>query len=73
MNENDLRDVMAMFAMNGILGMLKGGNEGLITVQESVSKYAYEFADAMLEARKPKEEGIAAIKRVRKPSEKRDA
>jgi hypothetical protein len=56
-----------MFAMNGILGMLKGGNEGLITVQESVSKYSYEFADAMLEARRVKEEpqGIVAIKKKR--------
>lgn len=58
-----LRDLIAMFAMNGILGMLKGGNEALITVQESVSKYSYEMADAMLEARKPQEEGIVAIKR----------
>ena len=63
MNDEDLRDCFAMFAMNGILGMLKGGNEGLVTVQESVSKYAYEFADAMLEARKPTEEGLVAIKR----------
>jgi hypothetical protein len=61
-----LRDLMAMFAMNGILGMLKGGNEGLITVQESVSKYAYEFADAMLEAREQKSTvGLPAIKRKR--------
>lgn len=59
-----LRDLMAMFAMNGILGMLKGGNEGLVTVQESVSKYAYEMADAMMEARKPEETvGLPAIKR----------
>jgi hypothetical protein len=44
--------------------MLKGGSEGLITVQESVSKCSYELADAMLEARKvkPEEEGIVAIK-----------
>jgi hypothetical protein len=67
MNDQDkeyLRDLMAMFAMNGILGMLKGGNEGLITVQESVSKYAYEFADAMMEARKPEETiGLPAIKK----------
>lgn len=65
MNEKDLRDCFAMFAMNGILGMLKGGNEGLITVQESVSKYAYEFADAMLEARNKEtdEGGIATIKK----------
>jgi hypothetical protein len=64
MNEQDLRDCFAMFAMNGILGMLKGGNEGLITVQESVSKYSYEFADAMLEARKPKDVGIKTVKRT---------
>jgi hypothetical protein len=65
MNEQDLRDCFAMFAMNGILGMLKGGNEGLITVQESVSKYSYEFADAMLEARKPKDVGIKAVKKTK--------
>lgn len=68
MNEQDLRDCFAMFAMNGILGMLKGGNEALITVQESVSKYSYEFADAMLEARNKKleDDGIMAIKPKRK-------
>jgi len=67
MTEQDqeyLRDLIAMFAMNGILGMLKGGNEQLITVQESVSKYSYEFADAMMEARKGKDEaGIASIEK----------
>ncbi len=67
MNDQDkeyLRDLMAMFAMNGILGMLKGGNEGLITVQESVSKCAYEFADAMMEARNTEETiGLPAIKK----------
>lgn len=71
MNDEDLRDCFAMFAMNGILGMLKGGNEGLVTVQESVSKYSYEFADAMLEARnkEPEQEvGIVAAKPRRKKS-----
>ena len=48
----DLRDYFAAQAMVGILNMLKGGNKGLITVQESSSKYAYEWADAMMEARK---------------------
>jgi len=48
----DLRDYFAAQAMVGILTMLRGGNEGLITVQESTSKYAYEWADAMMEARK---------------------
>ena len=56
-----------MFAMNGIISMLKGGSEGLITVQESVSKYSYEFADAMLEASEVKEDGIVSIpKRTKK-------
>lgn len=50
----DLRDYFAAHAMVGILNMLKGGNEGLITVQESTSKYAYEWADAMMEARNAK-------------------
>jgi len=48
----DLRDYFAAQAMVGVLTMLRGGNEGLITVQESTSKYAYEWADAMMEARK---------------------
>jgi hypothetical protein len=47
----DLRDYFAAQAMVGVLTMLKGGNEGLITVQESTSKYAYEWADAMIKAR----------------------
>ena len=51
-NGMDLRDYFAAQAMVGILTMLRGGNEGLITVQESTSKYAYEWADAMMEARK---------------------
>jgi hypothetical protein len=53
-NGMDLRDYFAAQAMVGILTMLKGGNEGLITVQESASKYAYEWADAMMEARNDK-------------------
>jgi hypothetical protein len=54
LNGMDLRDYFAAQAMVGVLTMLKGGNEGLITVQESTSKYAYEWADAMMEARKAK-------------------
>ncbi len=50
----DLRDYFAAQAMVGILTMLKGGNEGLITVQESASQYAYEWADAMMKAREVK-------------------
>ena len=67
MNENDLRDCFAMFAMAGLL--MRGGNK-----LEVIAEGAYNIADDMLEARKPKEEaGITAVKRVRKSSEKRDA
>jgi hypothetical protein len=69
MNDNDLRDCFAMFAMCGIVSRE-------VSELSQIPYYAanaYKMADAMLEARKPKEEGIAAVKRVRKPSEKRDA
>ena len=61
MNEKDLRDCFAMFAMMGIITAHKGEDA------ESTSLTAYAFADAMLEARNPKEEGIVAIKRKVKP------
>lgn len=50
----DLRDYFAAQAMVGILTMLRGGTEAIITVQETSSKYAYEWADAMMEARESK-------------------
>jgi hypothetical protein len=62
MNDQDLRDVFAMFALNGILSCD-------YSVDESPAVLAYKYADEMLEARKPKEieEGLVAIKkRVRK-------
>ena len=55
MNDQDLRDCFAMFAMNGML------SSGLRDF--SVAKTAYKMADEMLEARKPTEEGLVAIKR----------
>jgi hypothetical protein len=58
MNDEDLRDCFAMFAMNGML------SSGLRDY--SVAKTAYKMADEMLEARKPNEEGIVAIKRKAK-------
>ena len=64
MNENDLRDCFAMFAMF---------SRSFTDTKESDAKICYQIADMMLEARKPKEEGIAAVKRIRKVSEKRDA
>ena len=61
MNENDLRDCFAMFALNGILSCD-------YSVDESPAVLAYKYADAMIKARTPEvDEGIVAIKkRVRK-------
>ena len=61
MNEQDLRDCFAMFAMLRV--SVFGGKD----VMRASAIQCYEMADAMLEARKPKEEvGITAVKRVRK-------
>ena len=58
MNENDLRDCFAMFAS------LRIGMDGSKEVMLASASRCYDFADAMLEARKPKEEkGIVAVKR----------
>ena len=62
MNEDDLRDCFAMFALNGILSK---GDRGFHGIHEE----AYKHADAMLEARKPKEDiGITTVapKRTRR-------
>jgi hypothetical protein len=57
MNDQDLRDCFAIFAMNGML------SSGLRDY--SVAKTAYKMADEMLDARKAKEEeqGIVAIRK----------
>ena len=60
MNEKDLRDCFAMFAMTG---WLMNGDY----TKEEIPRLSYDMADEMLEARKELEEGIVAIKkRVRK-------
>lgn len=62
MNEDDLRDCFAMFAMNGLVARRISGFE-----TTDVAKESYEMADAMMEARKAKDEaGIASVKRTRK-------
>ena len=62
MNDNDLRDCFAMFAM---LRMGFDINNGY----DKGATQCYLIADAMLQARKPREEvGITAIKRTRKKS-----
>ena len=59
MNEEDLRDCFAMFAMMGLI--MKFNNETPIEAD------AYRLADRMLEARRVNEEpqGIVAIKKRR--------
>lgn len=57
MNEQDLRDVFAMFAMNGLLHQEN-------YEAKCLAELAYGIADAMVEARKPQETiGLPAIKR----------
>jgi len=67
MNENDLRDCFAMFAMMGVI--VRGGLHPELMPEDCIARRSYELADAMLDARnKESEEGIVAIKkRVRKP------
>jgi hypothetical protein len=58
MNEEDLRDCFAMFAM---LGWAMNGDY----TKEEIPRMSYDLADAMLEARKAEpeaEDGIVAIK-----------
>ena len=66
MNEQDLRDVFAMFAMNGLIHHYDF--DRFKQDPARVAEYAYDMADKMLEARKakPEEEGILAIKTKRK-------
>jgi hypothetical protein len=64
MNEKDLRDCFAMFAMMGIVSRGIDGD-----MVDTVSHNAYVMADAMLEARnkEPEQEvGIVAAKSRRK-------
>ena len=65
-NEEDLRDCFAMFAMMGVI--VRGGLHPELMPEDCIARRSYELADAMLEARNAKtEEGIVAIKkRVRK-------
>ena len=60
MNDQDLRDCFAMFALCGILSCD-------YSVDEKPAVLAYKYADEMLEARIPKEEvGIKAIRKRRR-------
>jgi hypothetical protein len=60
-HENNLRDLAAMFAMTGLLIRDRAN--------DNIPYLAYELADLMMEARKPPEQGIVAIKKVRKKND----
>jgi hypothetical protein len=72
MNEDDLRDCFAMFAMMAVMPALGGKNIGVgqEEVNAQFANMCFSLADAMLEARKPKEEaGLPAIRRRVKKGE----
>jgi len=69
--DDDLRDCFAMFAMLGVtmdgsLNALSYRNK--TSVQKEIATFAYEMADAMMEARikKEPEVGIVAVKSRRR-------
>ena len=69
MNDQDLRDCFAMFAMVGIV--IRGN---ILSNKADDAKEAWATADHMLKARNPKEEsGIVAVKRTRKKNETNDS
>ena len=53
-----LRDLMAMFALNGILSCN-------YDVGEEPAILAYKYADEMMEARKPQEIGIKTVRKAK--------
>ena len=62
-NEQDLRDCFAMFAMMGII--VRGGLHPELMPEECIARRSYELADAMLESRNktPEQEvGITTVK-----------
>jgi len=65
MNDEDLRDLFAGLAMQGVLA---GGGSNLIARETAANCYA--LADAMIEAKYATPEvGIAAVKKPRKTKE----
>lgn len=68
MNEQDLRDCFAMFAMMGII--VRGGLHPELMPEEGIAKRSFDMADAMLEARSGKDTvGLPPV-RARKTKEK---
>lgn len=68
MNDNDLRDAFAMFAMHKMMEYMVGAKP-----YTEIARECYDMADAMLEARnkEPEQEsGIAAFKPKRATTKK---
>jgi len=69
MDEFDMRDLFAGLALVGLISKSPFGeldrNEDTPTYDDMAFS-AYEYADAMLEARDPQEDGIAAINKRKK-------
>jgi hypothetical protein len=60
-----LRDLIAMFALNGIIA--RGGLHPELMPEEAMARRSYEVADAMMKARNEEETiGLPAIKRKAK-------
>ena len=70
MNEEDLRDCFAMFAMMAVIPSLAGKSIGVGETEnnERFANLCYSLADAMLEARNKREPevGIVAVKSRRR-------
>ena len=66
MNEQDLRDCFAMFAMMAVMPVMAGKSIGVGEADnnERFANLCYSLADAMLEARKPRDVGIKTVKRT---------
>ena len=68
MNEQDLRDCFAMFAMMGII--VRGGLHPELMPEDGIARRSFDMADAMLEARSGKDTvGLPPV-RARKTKEK---
>jgi hypothetical protein len=69
MDDLNVRDLFAMLAMNGLISKLPIKDFSRETVRPEyadIAFSAYEYADAMIEAREDKKIGLPSIKRRRK-------
>jgi hypothetical protein len=64
MNDEDLRDCFAMFAMNGIIA--RGGLHPELMPEDCIARRSYELADAMIEAKNKTPEDDGGITTIKK-------